>query len=311
MAALTGLVNFNPDKEIPSLEGKVIFVTGGTDGIGKVTVAALAKHKPEHLYFTGRNESAAKDLISQLQSEIPGISLTFLKFDLSSLASVKSATTGFQHDRLDILICNGGVMDIPPAVSVDGFEIHLATNHLGHAMLIRGLLPVLLRTAEKPGADVRVVSVSSAGFALHPKEGIAWDKVNTDMARIPYVWTRYGQSKLANLVYATELARRYPQLLSVSIHPGFVDTDLIRKSSVLGKIYMYGRHWLRGNTTIPREKGALNQLWAAAGVERSKLVNGAYYIPVAVVGEVDAISKSEEFGKKLWSWTEEVLDRAG
>jgi NAD(P)-dependent dehydrogenase (short-subunit alcohol dehydrogenase family) len=160
--------------------------------MGKATVEALAKHHPAHLYFTGRNNAAADSIIKQLKTSIPGLSISFLLMDLSYLASVKSAAAKITHDRLDILICNGGILVMPAAVSVDGFETHMAVNHLAHAMLIRELRPLLLRTAEQPGADVRLIILSSAGFINHPKDGIAWDKIRTKQSGPIESLTRYG-----------------------------------------------------------------------------------------------------------------------
>jgi NAD(P)-dependent dehydrogenase (short-subunit alcohol dehydrogenase family) len=121
---------------------------------------------------------------------------------------------------------------------------------------------------------------------------------------------QYRQSKLANLAYAAELARRYPQITSVSIHPGFVDTGMVRNSTKLAKVYMYGRHWLRGESTLSVEKGCLNTLWAAVGAKSEEVKNGAYYTPVGVLGGLDEVAKSEKFAEKLWSWTEKTLDAA-
>ncbi|KAK7211388.1 hypothetical protein V2G26_018566 [Clonostachys chloroleuca] len=304
---LSGFTEFNPSMDIPSLSGKVIFVTGGTAGVGKSTLEQLAQHQPAHLYFTGRNQSAAKQVIKLVKAAQPSISITFIQMDLSSLASVKSAVAQFTHDRLDLLICNGGIMDVPPAISVDGFEIHVATNYLGHALLIDKLLPVMLQTAFLLQADVRIVILSSAGFALHPKDGLAWDKLSSAQSGFVESMTRYGQSKLANLVYAAELARRYPQILSVSIHPGFVATNLIHNSSALAKFYSYGRHWLRGESIHSPHQGSLNSLWVAAGAERNILVNGAYYEPIGVLRKPDGLPSSEEFAKRVWTWTDGVL----
>ncbi|CAH0051976.1 unnamed protein product [Clonostachys solani] len=304
---LSGFTEFNPSKDIPSLRSKVIFVTGGTAGVGKSTIEQLARHQPAHLYFTGRNQSAAEHVVSLAKAAQPSTPITFIQMDLSSLASVKSAVAQFTHDRLDILICNGGIMDVPPAVSVDGFEIHMATNHLGHALLIDKLLPVMLQTVSLPQADVRIVILSSAGFALHPKDGLSWDKLSSAQSGFVESMTRYGQSKLANLVYAAELARRYPQILSVSIHPGFVATNLVHSSSVLAKLYSYGRHWLRGESILSPHEGSLNSLWVAAGAERNNLVNGAYYEPVGVLRKPDGLASSEEFTKRVWTWTNGVL----
>jgi len=164
----------------------------GTNGIGKTTLKALSAHEPEHIYFTGRNVDSANSSMDELRTAHPSLSISFLQMDLSSLASVKSAAVKFAHDRLDILICNAGILDVAPAVSTDGFEIQMATNHFGHAMLIRQLLPVLLRTAEKPGSDVRVVTIGSSGHKLHPKGGISWDKVRSAQSGLRESLTKYG-----------------------------------------------------------------------------------------------------------------------
>lgn len=114
--------------------------------------------------------------------------------DLAELASVKAAIAKtFMHDRLDILIANAGIMAHPPGLSKDGYEIQFATNHLGHAMVIRELLPVLLRTAEMPGSDVRIVCLTSTGWRGHPGAGIEFDHLKTTQESwLLGSWVRYG-----------------------------------------------------------------------------------------------------------------------
>jgi hypothetical protein len=85
---------------------------------------------------------------------------------------------------------------------------------------------------------------------------------------------------------------------------------MVHNSTVLGKVFMYGRHWMRGESPLRPEQGCLNTLWAAAGVKRDKIKNGTYYTPVGVIGELDAVAKSDEFANKLWSWTSDLLDAA-
>ena len=167
-------------------------ISQGTAGLGKFSVEALAKHEPAQIYFTGRNVTAAESLIAQIKISNPAVSLAFLEMDLSSLSSVKSAAAEFAHDRLDVLVCNAGIMEAPPALSKDGFEIHFATNHLGHAMLIRKLLPVLVHTADAPNSDVRLIILTSIGWQVRPPTGIWYDKVRTKQDGITQAWARYG-----------------------------------------------------------------------------------------------------------------------
>jgi len=154
----------------------------------------MARHQPDHIYFTGRNAKAAAKLITDIKSTSPSVELTFMEMDMTSLVSVKSAVDKvFSHDRLDVLMCNAGVMAQPPAVSKDGFELQFAINHLGNAMVLHRLLPVLSRTAEQPESDVRVICLTSDGWRAHPRGGIAWDKLRTTgEAFFMGSWLRYG-----------------------------------------------------------------------------------------------------------------------
>ncbi|OTA76091.1 hypothetical protein M434DRAFT_402570 [Hypoxylon sp. CO27-5] len=314
MPTMSGFVDFNPEKDIPSLQGKVIFITGGTAGLGRASVEALAKHEPAHIYFTGRNTQAGESLIAELKKTNPSVGITFLKMDMASLSSVKKACAQFSHERLDLLMCNAGIMDKPPALSEDGYEIHFAVNHLAHAMVIQQLLPVMLKTSESPDSDVRLIILTSVGWQLHPKDGIAFDTLRTKQKNLTMFGfqMRYGQSKLANVLYAAEFARRYPSIKAVSVHPGVVATDLVNTLPPARKAFVYVINWMMGVRVVDEKKGRLSQLWVAAGAKRDELVNGAYYMPVGVLSndKLDKVVKSEELGSRLWSYTEDVLSKA-
>ncbi|RDW89215.1 hypothetical protein BP6252_01247 [Coleophoma cylindrospora] len=298
-------VKFNPDTDIPSLKGKVIFITGGTAGLGSASVTALAKHEPAHIYFSGRNTAAAEKLIASIKKDLPEAQLTFVNLDLTSIASVNTATQQFKHDRLDILMCNAGVMGTPPQLSKDGWEIQFATNHLGHAALIKQLLPVLLKTAEAPDSDVRIVINTSEGWTMHPKKGIDFDTLNTTQDAPFGNWVRYGQSKLANVIYARELARRYPSIKSAAVHPGIINTGLV------GNLSLGNRLFVRATTIgrmVPLEQGVLNQLYLSACMKKEDIVNGSTYYPVGKeLQKLDDAATSQELATKLWDWTEKAF----
>lgn len=235
------------------------------------------------------------------------IDLTFVECDLASLDSVKAVVQQLALPRLDVLIGNAGIMAQPPGLTKDGYEVQFGTNHLGHALLIRLLLPVLLRTAEQPGADVRILILTSLAFRGHPKGGIVFKDLRTTQDFGAFgSWMRYGQSKLANILYAAELARRYPNITSVSIHPGVVETGLVGNLGLGNKMLVYVANM--GKLLKPAE-GAYNQLWAATA-EKQKVVNGSFYEPVGVLsGKLDKAAKSEQLAGELWEWTENELKK--
>ncbi|KAJ7767868.1 oxidoreductase [Mycena maculata] len=296
-------MKFNPATDIPDLSGKVIFVTGGTAGIGKESVLALAKHNPERIYFSGRDTKRAAEVIAEATS---AANIIFLECDLTSLSSVQKAAQKIisESDRLDILMLNAGIMDAPLGLTKDGYEIQFGTNHIAHALFVKLLLPTLLRTAEAPGSDVRVVSLTSTGFALHPRGGILFDGLRTPQGG---GLVNYGQSKLANILYAAELARRYPQITALSVHPGVVRTGLVGNLTGLTKALVQVTNMF---TMVTPAEGARNQLWAATG-KKEKMVNGEFYEPVGAPGKHARKSKDVKLAGQLWEWTDKELESYG
>ncbi|OQV02161.1 hypothetical protein CLAIMM_07401 [Cladophialophora immunda] len=302
---------FKP-QDIPDLSGRVYFVTGGTAGLGAGTISLLAAHKPAHIYFSGRSGDKAKRVIEKVKSQNPDVPLTFIACDLANLASVRKATDQVlaQATRLDVLFANAGVMALPPGTTADGYEVQFGTNHLGHAMLIKLLLPLMQRTSENvPGADVRIVTSSSVAYKQAPREGIAFATLKTTQDGLGGLvpggkWCRYGQSKLANLLYARALAKRYPNITSVAIHPGYIKTDLFAGVSFLTALpvrLMAAGHW----TSV--EEGPYNQTWAATTAKQG-LEDGAYYVPIATKGVLETpAAKDDALADKLWEWTEKEL----
>jgi hypothetical protein len=183
---------------------------------------------------------------------------------------------------------------------------------MGHALLTKLLLPTLLETAKEPGADVRVVNLSSEGHRLAVSKGIEFDQQALEKEN---TWRRYGASKLANVLFARELAARYPQITSVSLHPGVILTDLF--STLRANIFLRVGLWiygivgmfLPGHYSSP-EGGALNTTWCAT-VDKSELENGAYYKPVGAKSAGSGSARDQGLQKKLWEWTEGELGKHG
>ncbi|KAF4950306.1 hypothetical protein FGADI_8289 [Fusarium gaditjirri] len=260
---------FNPEADIPSLTEKVILITGGTSGLGRSAIFTLASHNPSHIYFTGRSSTSASSLLSTI-SPVPA---TFLECDLTSIASMRSAAKKFTHDRLDVFIANAGVMAVD-GLTKDGLELQFGVNH---------------KTVEK--SEVCFVSVTSLGYVGHPKKGIEFETLHSLQEHLAFgKWSRCAQSKLANIVLAKELERRYPAIKSVVVHPGVIATNLVTGLGFWKRMLVY----VTNPTMMTVEQGGYNTAWAAAGdVKRD---------------EQWRFMNHEELGKKLWEWTEEKIE---
>ncbi|KAF2116520.1 hypothetical protein BDV96DRAFT_598421 [Lophiotrema nucula] len=305
---------FVPASDIGDLSRKVVLVTGGNAGLGKQTIAYLAAHNPSRIYLAARTESKAKNAIADLKKLSPDAEIEYLPLDLTSFASVKSAAETFKSKEkcLDILVNNAGVMATPYSTTQEGYENQFGTNHMGHFLLTKLLLPTLLSTASEPDGDVRIVNLTSMGHYMAPKGGILWDQKAAEGVS---TWRRYGSAKLANILFTKQLAERYPQITSVSIHPGVIITDLY--ASVQLNFFLRIGVWLYGLLTpfLPghfkdTKGGALNQTWAAT-VPKAQLKNGQFYMPVGTESKGSGYAQDEGLAKKLWEWSEGELEKHG
>ena len=209
----------------------------------------------------------------------------------------------------------------PPALTKEGYEIQFGTNHIGHALLTKKLMPVLQKTAVEPNADVRIINLTSEGHKFAPNPtGFIPEACTTDMANYN-TFTRYGQSKLANILFTNELVRRYPAITSVSIHPGAVATGL---SGPFAAAHPWFNMTLMPIWKLVKTQptiDAYNQTWASVAPVEGKAVTGkegletvkqgAYYVPVAKEGGTTKFAKDAELAKQLWEWTEGELQKHG
>lgn len=211
--------------DIPNLTGKVIIITGANSGLGLESTKALAA-KGATVVMACRNLQKGEAARRAVHSTQPAAKLDLMELDNASLASVRTFADVFKttYDRLDLLLNNAGVMAIPRTVTADGFEMQFGVNHLAHFALTGHLLDRLTST---PGARVHSTS-SSAAFG---------GRINFDdlMGERHYSrWAAYGQSKLANALFATALHRRLQAVgydtIANSSHPGLVMTNLQENS---------------------------------------------------------------------------------
>ncbi|KIM92693.1 hypothetical protein OIDMADRAFT_107082 [Oidiodendron maius Zn] len=297
---------FDPDTDIPSLNGHVVLITGGNVGLGKESILRLVKHNPARIYLAARNKASSINAISDIETEVPGAAslILFIHCDLASLASTRG---GGGEPRLDLLILNAGIMVTPAAVTINGYESQFGTNHMGHFLLSKLLLSTLITTTKLPGADVRVVTLSSLAHTFAPGKGIIFDELRTPMANTFSV-TRYGQSKLANILFVKEMQRRYGAqgITAVAIHPGSVNTDLyqsvISNWKVVGSLVNITKKVFYSSV----KDGAKGQLWAATaalGDDPYQVKGGEYYEPLGLAGRGSALSSNAELASKLWEWS--------
>lgn len=198
-------------------------------------------------------------------------------------------------------------MATPAGLTTDGYEVQFGINHMGHAALLKLILPIMLRTAELPGSDVRLIIVSSLLHLLLPHGGIAFDTLHSQQEnRKLGAWGRYAQSKLANTLYGQAFARRYPSIRSLVVHPGIVNTNLSNGVSYISRIFLYAAT-LGGLLALSPESGANSILWAATA-DQSKVESGRFYEPIGKARAPEKSGMDEEAAQRLWDWTQNELD---
>lgn len=263
-----------PEVLSQDLHGRRAIVTGANSGIGFVTAKQLAKQGAS-VTLACRNETEGRARASEIRAEVPDADLEVRRLDLGDLSSVRAFADGYlaDHDSLHLLINNAGVMNTPKGKTVDGFETQIGVNHLGHFLLTELLLDTL-----KKSAPARVVVVSSCYHdkAMGREGVIDLDDLHFDNRKYDG-WASYAQSKLANVLHAKNLAKRLEGtgVTAVSVHPGWVRTELMRHSMPAWMQTMT-RPFMRMMGMIEPWEGAQTTLYAALGTD-VEAHPGAYY----------------------------------
>ncbi len=278
------------------MKGKVCLITGGTSGIGFATVRALAVQGMA-VVLVGRNQERSRVVVNQIKSDAGNVDLDFLIADLSSLAQVRQLASDFRHryPRLDVLVNNAGVTMFRYQETTDGLEMTFEVNYLSHFLLTNLLLDLL-----KMSSPSRIINVSSA---MHAGADIDFEDLNR---RRKYSALRaYGQSKLANLLFTYELARRLKGsgVTVNAVHPGLVRTNLGK-----GSRSFFAVVW-RMIDSLGRspEKGAETIVYLATS-PKVENVTGKYFSNLKPTTSSEK-SYDEHTAKNLWEISEKLIER--
>ena len=288
--------------DIPDQTDRTAVITGANTGLGYETAAALAA-KGAHVVLAVRNLDKGKDAAMLIARRTPGANVALQELDLTSLESIRAAADQLrsQHERIDLLINNAGVMFTPKSTTKDGFELQFGTNHLGHFALTGLLLDRLL-----PVAGSRVVTVSSTGHWM--------GRIRFDDLRMERSYSRiaaYGQSKLANLLFTYELQRllaaKGAPTIAAAAHPGASRTELSRNTPP----------WMRfiiGPFELTAQDAAMGALPTLRAATDPDVLGGQYFGPDGFAQlrgypkVVASSSRSHDIAaqNRLWKVSEEL-----
>ena len=274
--------------------GKRVVLTGATNGIGLAAAIELAR-RGANLTLVARNQARAAEAIRQINAVTPGNSPDVMLADLSSQSSIRqlAAELLVRYPRIQVLVNNAGAIYARRQMSPDGIELTWAVNHLAPF-----LLTTLLLDRMKTSHPARIVTTSSGA---HERARIPFDDLNAERSWGGAGFTRYGETKLANILFTTELARRLEGtgVTANAFHPGFVATGFNRNNGVMMRIGMaISRPFARSP-----QKGAETLVWLVDSEDANDL-NGAYVFdrrPVAPSPPAQDVETS----RRLWQVSEE------
>ncbi|MFT4601115.1 MAG: NAD(P)-dependent dehydrogenase (short-subunit alcohol dehydrogenase family) [Arenicella sp.] len=291
-------------EKTPNQKGRIALITGANTGLGLETTKWFVQ-KEIKVVMACRNLSKAEEAKKSVLSEHPNAEIELMELDLNSLESVKGFAAAFieKHDKLDLLINNAGVMIPPYSKTKDGFELQFGVNHLGHFLLTDLLLPLINKTEGS-----RIVSLSSVAHKSGRinLDDINWEKKYSKMKA-------YGQSKLANLMFALDLNEKIQEkgikTLSVAAHPGGSNTDLVRH---IPKLLYYVLLPLFSLMSHSPKNAALPIVMAALD---ASVKGGEYFGPQSRTemkgnpgrAKIESHAKDMEVRKKLWAISEKMV----
>ena len=292
-------MNWTP-KSMKSQLGKSFLVTGANTGLGFETALELAKHDA-YVIMVGRNQEKLNQAKEKILDSVPDASIEIGVLDLTNIKSIKSFADEFlkTHATLDVLINNAGIMFPPAGKTADGFETQFGVNFIGHYVLSALLFPLL-----KNSENARVVTLSSIAH-----KGAEIDYENLKLEKPFNKFREYGQSKVADLIFALELQRKISEnnldILSVACHPGVSKTELLRYDVP---------EMIETIDYMDANQGAFPTLFAAT--EELKAISGSnnsfYFGPngkdeingYPAPAFIEPYANNELVGNKLWEYAE-------
>jgi WW domain-containing oxidoreductase len=277
------------------LTGRTILVTGCNSGIGLETVRVLAK-RGARILAAARTEEKARAATAAFGKEIVPVAC-----ELSAPASVRACVAAVKADGapLDAIICNAGIMALPKLEQAFGYELQFFTNHIGHFMLVTGLL-------DRLSDDGRVVVVASQAHRRAPQRGVDLDNLSGE--RGYDAWRAYGQSKTANILFAKQLAKRLAgtKKTANALHPGVIHTNLARSMPAFANVAMTAIAPIFFKN-IPQ--GAATQCYVATRPELVG-VTGQYFIDCNVAQPMP-YANDMNLAERLWQESERIVAKLG
>ena len=281
-----------------SLAGKTILVTGCNSGLGYETLRVLSL-RGARVVGTARTLDKANEACSRAAHQASGARPVPMECELSQPDSVRACVAQIKKEglKLDVILCNAGIMALPQLQQAYGLELQFFTNHIGHFLLVTGLFDQLTEQA-------RVVMLSSGAHNMAPRGGISFDNLSGE--KHYKAWTAYGQSKMANLLFSKELARRFAGTgkSANAIHPGVITTQLWRHMNPMIRA-LFG-------TVSPLvlkspEQGAATQVYAAVHPKASG-ISGSYFADCNLA-KSRSDANDPELARRLWDVSEEIVGR--
>lgn len=299
----------------PQATPKTALVSGASSGIGWFTTLHLYMHG-WNVFLGVRNVPKGQKAIDDIKAEaqkrlrnnsVPSSAkfgqLALVQMDLLDIKSLDKVVDQLQGtQKLDLLVHNAGIMAVPRENSKDGWEVQMQTNYVAPFVLTDRLLS-LLKAAPKP----RIVYVSSIGhqFARSPER---LDKPHYGFPDLYYGFVRYGYSKMAGMQFVNELAKDYPHILSISVHPGFVmETDLYRHWNslpLIGPLMSLGFRGFGAVFGVKKEEGAYSTLVAALSPKlEAPSDSGEFLWTLGAKGNPSSLVKNQKYALDNWNWT--------